>query len=41
MVEVEIGGVWVEWWRSRVAGGMRVEKDEVEARAAGRWWRWI
>ena len=37
MVDAETRGVWAEWWRPGVAGGMRVEEDEVEIGAAGRW----
>ena len=43
MVEAETKGVWAEWWR--LGGGwghedrMRVEEEEVEVGAAGRWWR--
>ena len=36
VMETETGGVWAEWWRLGVAGGMRVEENEVEIGAAGR-----
>lgn len=38
------GGGGRDWERvGRVveAGGMRVEKEEVEVETADRWWRWI
>lgn len=28
MVKAETGGVWAEWWRPGVTGGMRVEEEE-------------
>lgn len=41
VVEAETGGVWVKWWRSGVAGGMRVEEDVVKVMVVGRRWIWI
>ena len=36
MVDAETEDVWAEWWRPGMAGGMRVEEDEVKVRSAGK-----